>query len=241
MKFNFNRHGFWEAAVISLSIGATLLFVTWQIASQPVTPVQKQLRGEVEFLSGELAAVNQRMNRLAARNAVLEQETDVLRQANRLLREQESSRQAALNQQQSELDFFRRLAGTGGAQSGLDVYHAELLATDSERVFRFILTLTQNIRRASIVSGRVRIDVEGTMEDRPVTLYWSRISDGETPEPAFRFKYFQQLEGYLTLPGGFSPTRLILTLEAGDRRKPVQRSYAWNTLLEGASATVSPQ
>ena len=241
MKFNFNKHGFWEAAVISLSIGATLLFVTWQIASRPVTPVQEQLRGEVEFLSGELAAVNQRMNRLAARNAVLERETDVLRQANRLLREQESSRQAALNQQQSELDFFRRLAGTGGAQSGLDVYHAELLATDSERVFQFILTLTQNIRRASIVSGRVRIDVEGTMEDRPVTLYWSRISDGETPEPTFRFKYFQQLEGYLTLPGGFSPTRLILTLEAGDRRKPVQRSYAWSTLLEGASGTVSPQ
>jgi hypothetical protein len=79
------------------------------------------------------------------------------------------------------------------------------------------------------------------MEDRPVTLYWSRISDGDTPEPTFRFKYFQQLEGYLTLPGGFSPTRLILTLEAGDRRKPVQRSYPWNTLLEGFSDAVSPQ
>ncbi len=241
MKYIFKKHGFWEAAVFTFCVGAILLFVTWQIASQPVTPAQKQLRGEVEFLSGELAAVNQRMNRLLARNAVLERETDVLRQANRLLREQESSRQAALNQQQSELDFFRRLAGTGGAQSGLDVYHAELLATGSDRVFQFILTLTQNIRRASIVSGRVRIDVEGTMEDRPVTLYWSRISDGDTPEPAFRFKYFQQLEGYLTLPEGFSPTRLKLTLEAGDRRKPVPRSYDWNALLEGTPGAITPQ
>lgn len=241
MKLIFKKNGFSEAAAITLCVGALLLFVTWQIASRPVTPVQEQLQGEVEFLSGELAAVNQRMNRLSARNAVLERETDVLRQANRLLREQESSRQAALNQQQSELDFFRRLAGTGGAQSGLDVYHAELLTTGSDRVFQFILTLTQNIRRASIINGRVRIDVEGTMEDRPVTLYWSRISDGDTPEPTFRFKYFQQLEGYLTLPEGFSPTRLKLTLEAGGRRKPVQRSYAWTTLLEGAPGAISPQ
>jgi hypothetical protein len=34
---------------------------------------------------------------------------------------------------------------------------------------------------------------------------------------------------------------LKLTLEAGDRRKPVQRSYAWNTLLDSVSGTVSPQ
>lgn len=228
--------GFTEAAVLALAVGAILMFITWQVASRDVTPGEQQLLEEVDFLAGELGAVNQRMSRLQARNAVLERETDVLRQANSLLREQESARQATLNQQRSELDFFRRLAGTGGSQSGLDVYHVDLLPTDSPLVYRFILTLTQNIRRASIVSGRVRIDVEGTMDDRPVTLYWSRVSDGNTPEPSFRFKYFQQLEGYLTLPEGFSPTRLSLTLEAGSRRKPVQRTYGWHELAGGAAA-----
>jgi len=240
MKLNFRNPGFSEATIVTLTVGAILLFTTWQIASRPVTPKEAQLSAEVEFLASELAAINRRMNRLAARNAVLERETDVLRQANRFLREEESSRQAALNQQQSELDFFRRLAGTGGTQSGLDVHHAELLPTGSARVFQFILTLTQNIRRASIVSGRVRIDVEGTMEDRPVTLYWARISDGDTPEPTFQFKYFQQLEGYLTLPEGFSPTRLKLTLESGGRKKPVQRSYDWSTVLDVISTSGSP-
>ena len=217
--------------MLALAIGAVLLFVTWEIASRPVPPTTQRLQQEVDFLAGELEAMNQRMGRLEARNAVLERETDVLRQANRLLREQESARQARLNQQQSELDFFRRLAGTGGSQSGLDVYHAELLPTGSARVFQFVLTLTQNIRRASIVSGRVRIDVEGTLDDRPVTLYWSRVSDGDTPEPSFSFKYFQQLEGYLTLPEGFDPIRLELSLEAEGRRAAVQRSYDWNELL----------
>jgi hypothetical protein len=91
--------------------------------------------------------------------------------------------------------------------------------------------LTQNIRRASIISGRVRIDAEGVLEDRPVTLFWSQLSDGNTPEPAFRFKYFEQLEGYLTLPEGFSPTRLVIVLEASQQRQPIERSFDWQDLL----------
>jgi type II secretory pathway component PulJ len=212
MRLDFRHPGFFEAAVLALAIGAVLLFITWEIASRPVSPTTQRLQQEVDFLAEELDAMHKRMGRLEARNAVLERESDVLRQANSLLREQESSRQALINQQQSELDFFRRLAGTGGTQSGLDVYHVELLPTGSARVFQFVLTLTQNIRRASIVSG-----------------------DGETPEPSFSFKYFQQLEGYLTLPEGFDPIRLELSLEAEGPRAPVQRSYDWNELLQAAA------
>ena len=146
MRIDFSKPGFLEAAVLTLAVGFILLFVTWQVASRPVSQEARILQQEIDFLSRELASIDRRMNRLEARNAVLERETDVLRQANGLLREQETARQAEIDQQQSQLDFFRRLAGTGGSQSGLDVYHAELLHTESDRVFQFILTLTQNIR-----------------------------------------------------------------------------------------------
>ena len=230
-----SNKGFLGALAFTVFIGTALLFLTWQLASSPVPPSTGDLRDEVGFLSGELASMKERMERLQARQAVLEREADVLRQANRLLREQETARQAEFDTLQSELDFYRRLAGTGGAQTGLDVYRAELLATASDRVFQFVLTLTQNIRRASIISGRARIDVEGTLDDRPVTLYWTELSDGAAAEPAFRFKYFQQLEGYLALPAGFSPNRLVVTLEAKGQRNPVQRSYGWATLLSESS------
>ena len=235
MRYDWKKTGFLEAALVTVAVAAVLLFVTWQIASKPVVPKVHQLQSEVDFLTGELATMKERLDRIQARHAVLERETDVLRQANRILREAESARQAELNQQQSELDFFRRLAGTGGEQSGLDIYHVEILPTGSSQVFQFILTLTQNIRRASIIDGHARMDVEGTQDDRPVTLYWSRLNDGNVPEPAFRFKYFQQLEGYLTLPEGFQPTRLRITLDAGQRRKPVQHSYNWEELLNGST------
>lgn len=228
-----SRSGFAEAMVLTIAVAFVLLFAVWQLASAPLTPEAEELRDQVEFLSTELASVRERLQRLQAREKVLQREVDVVRNANRILKEEESGRQAELNRLRSELDFYHRLAGTGGAQSGLDVYRVEIAATDSGRVFQFDLTLTQNIRRAAITSGRVRLDVEGTWEDRPVTLFWSQLSDGETPEPAFRFKYFQEINGYLTFPEGFSPTRLLVTLEAKNQRKPVLRSYGWNELLNG--------
>jgi len=232
MDFDFlKKAGFIEALFLTVAVVSVLMFAVWQLASTPVVPETERLVADNDFLSRELKTIKGRFERAQARQSVLEREAEVLRQANRILREEESERQARLNQLQSELDFYRRLAGTGGAQSGLDVYHVEIVRTDSDRVFQFVLTLTQNIRRASIITGRVRIDVEGTMEDRPITLYWSQVSDGNSPEPAFRFKYFQQLEGYLTLPNEFSPTRLRISLEDGHQRKPVQRSYGWAELL----------
>jgi hypothetical protein len=235
----FRRKGFLEAALLTAVIAGTLLFVTWQLAERPAEPGTRQLRSDLEFLSGELGALQQRFARIEARNAVLERETDVLRQANRMLREQESVRQAELNHLQSELDFFRRLAGTGGAQEGLDVYRVDLQPTESPRVFQFVVTLTQNIRRAAVISGRVGVSVEGVRDDRPVTLGWTELGDDGRAEPAFRFKYFQQLEGYLALPEAFSPTRLVLALDAEGHRGTVERGYDWNELLAPPSATAS--
>lgn len=215
---------------LTIAVMAVLLFVVWQVASSPVVPESAELKDEIRFLGSEANTMKERLERNLARQAVLEQEAEVLRRANQLLRENESERQAELGRLQSELEFFRRLAGSGGARSELDVYRVEILPTDSALVYRFILTLTQNIRRASVISGRARLDLEGTMNDRPVTLRWSEISDGQAPEPSFRFKYFQQLEGYLTLPAGLSPTRLRITLETKGQRKPVLRNYEWSDL-----------
>jgi len=218
--------------LLTIAVMAVLMFVVWQLASGRVAPQTEELHQDLNFLANELEAIKSRMDRAQARQVVVEKEAEILRRANRILREDESERQAELGRLQSELDFYRRLAGSSGAQSGLAVYRAEIVATESDRVFQFILTLTQNIRRASMIGGRVRIDLEGTLDDRPVTLRWAQISDGETPEPAFRFKYFQELEGYLTLPDGFSPTRLLLTLEARNQRKPVIRNFDWASLRD---------
>lgn len=210
---------------------SALLFIVYQLASSETPLGYEDLEKQNDFLRQELNLLAERNANSQARLAVLEQETEVVRKANRLLREEEAGRQAEINRLRTELDFYSRLAGTGGEQTGLAVYQVELTRTDSPQVFRFILTLTQNIRRASIVSGKASLDVEGTLEDRPVTLYWSQLTEGTTIDNAFRFKYFQQLEGYLTLPESFSPNRLIVSLDVKGQRKSLTSGFDWQELL----------
>ena len=209
------------------------MFLMFELASAPVEPDSGKLKEQVAFLGEELSTLSGRYKRNQARLTVVEREADVFRGANQLLRSKESEHQAALSRMQSELDFYRRLAGTSATQTGLATYAAELITTNSDRVFHFKLTLTQNIRRASMIEGAAHIFVEGTLNDRPVTLDWSQVTDDTTPEPLFRFKYFQQLEGYLAMPENFSPTRLRIALEVDGLRSPVVQVFRWSDLLDG--------
>jgi hypothetical protein len=162
---------------------------------------------------------------------VAEREADVIRRANQLLRTEESERQAEINRLQGELEFYQRLAGTSGTQTGLAVYHLELSPTGSERVFRYVLTLTQNLRRSAIISGSIHMEIEGTQDNRPVTLSWSRLKGKQSASPEFRFKYFQQLEGYIEVPEHFVPARLQVTLDTKGQGSPISRGFDWNTLM----------
>jgi len=229
---NRNQNGFIATGVLlTILLTSVLLFVVYQLAVSPVEPGFDELKEQNQFLKKELDNVALRLERTQARLAVLQQEASVVRDANRLLREAEAERQAEINRLRAEVDFYGRLAGTGGEQTGLSVYQVELTRTQSPMVYRFILTLTQNIRRASIVTGKASLDVEGTLVDRPVTLYWAQLSEGATTDMSFRFKYFQQLEGYLTLPEALSPTRLVVSLDVKGDRKPLTRAFEWQDLM----------
>lgn len=229
-KWNQNGRAMAEV-ILAVFFTSVLSFVVYQLAVSRAEPGFDELKEQNLFLRQELDKVAGRLEESQARLAVLQQETNVVRNANRLLREQETERQAEINRLQGEVDFYGRLAGTGGEQTGLAVYQVELTRTESPMVYRFILTLTQNIQRASIVTGKASLDVEGTLDDRPVTLYWSQLSEGTDTDMSFRFKYFQQMEGYLTLPEGVSPMRLVVSLEAKGERKPVTRAFEWQDLL----------
>jgi hypothetical protein len=228
-----------EGLLLSLVVGFFLCYSVYELTLQKAVPELSLAKERVDRLEDEAAVLAGRLRQSRAARIVAEQESGVMRQANRLLREEESRQQAELSRLRADLDFYRRLTATGGAQSGLAIFTAEISTTDSPLVFHFEITLTHNIRRAAIVSGQVLIDVEGTLNDRPVTLFWSQLTDGNKPQPNFRFKYFQQIEGYIALPDEFSPTQLLLSLEPNGQRKPVSRVFDWQALVADSAHAAS--
>ncbi len=217
-----------------------IAYATYSITLTTALPQLSKAKARIKTQKIEVKILTSRLEASKAQLQVAEQEAAVMRRANQLIREDESSRQAELNRLQGELDFYQRLAGISGTQAGLAVYQLELRPTGSTRVFQFLLTLTQNLQRSEITSGIARINVDGTMGDQPLTLPWSRLTEGEKPLPEFRFKYFQQLDGFIVLPEGFMPSQVRISLEAqGQRGEPVSRSFAWNELAEAAANSIN--
>ena len=216
-----------------------IAYAAYSVTLTTALPQLSNAKMRIKTYKSEIKSLTLRLEASQAQLQVAEQEAAVMRRANQLIREDESNRQAELNRLQGELDFYQRLAGVSGTQAGLAVYQLELNPTGSSRVFHFLLTLTQNLQRSGITSGTARVEVEGTLGDKPVTLPWSRLTDGKKPQPEFSFKYFQQLDGFILLPEGFTPSQVRITLEArGQSGKPVSRSFDWSKLAEAAANSI---
>jgi len=185
----------------------------------------------IDTLQQELQAERQLLDEERSRSTVAEREADVVRRANSLLRESERKRQDEIAGLQADLEFYRRLGGASGSQGPLTVHYLELQPTPSPRVFRVIISLTQNLRWASGTSGSVQLSVDGISDGAAAHLdYKQLLAESEKPL-AFQFKYFQQLEQLITLPEGFDPTSLTVELKSKSLKTPARQSWEWESLI----------
>jgi hypothetical protein len=155
----------------------------------------------------------------------------VVRRANTILRAAERDRQDEIASLQADLAFYRRLGGASGSQAPLAVHYLELQKTQSPRVYRLIITLTQNLRWAAVISGHIRVGVDGIQNGEARQLHDGQLL-ADTSEPLnFKFKYFQQVERLITLPEGFEPNRLTIELKSASLGTKVEQSQQWQSLI----------
>lgn len=186
---------------------------------------------QVNALQQDLQAALEQLDAEKARATVAEREADVVRRANALLRASERERQDDIANLQADLAFYRRLGGANGSQAPLAVHYLELQPTQSPRVYRIIFTLTQNLRWAAIISGRIHLGVDGIRNGVAEHLTEEQLLAESTEPLSFQFKYFQQLERLITLPEGFEPGRLTIRLRSGSLGTPVEQTMEWQSLF----------
>lgn len=177
-------------------------------------PEATQLREELHTLRADHAKVNQRLERLTQKLTTLERSEQVERDAARALQTTLAERDAELASLRNDVAFYERLAGGDSQRHPLAVHSLGFEPLDSGS-WRYLLTLTQNLKRATISKGQYTLRVEGAQDGILRTLEWPELMQSPEAAPGeFSFKYFQQIEGSLALPAGFVPHRVRISIHS---------------------------
>lgn len=128
-----------------------------------------------------------------------------------------------------EIEFYRGIVAPGDVQSGLRIHRFNLESGTGAGVYHYDLVLTQLKRNDLYVTGVVDLKVAGLMLGEPGELALAGITNPAAKQLKFRFRYFQELAGTITLPDGFAPEKVILEVmpEGKGKLPSVKQSFDW--------------
>jgi hypothetical protein len=81
----------------------------------------------------------------------------------------------------------------------------------------------------NLVSGYANISILGTRDRQEISMPLRTLApDVDQIDIKIQFRYFQNIQGELVLPEGFSPLGVqILAVDEGSKGKTVQKNFAW--------------
>ena len=168
---------------------------------------------------------------LKQRVATLERSEQVAKAAVSDLQQTLRDREEEIESLRSDLAFYGRLVG-GGKREGLAVHVLKVRRIGDSQAWNFVATLTQNFKRGQDTKGHVSLSIEGVQNGKLATLDWGALTQGQNPAGIeYGFKYFQQVNGTIMLPGGFQANRVRVKAD-GDGGH-VEQEFAWSDAVKG--------
>ncbi len=148
-----------------------------------------------------------------ARNAIVELETKV----------------SELN---ADLTFYRNIMAPTEVSKGLQVDSFTLSPARGDGRYSFKMVLTQVGNNNRYVSGLVAVNVIGMVNGEKQVIALRDLSDDiDDLGVKFKFRYFQDVEGSLSLPDEFEPLEIQVVAQAGGRKAAqAESTFDWEQL-----------
>ena len=127
-------------------------------------------------LRQQIAGLTTTSDGLRQQVAVLETSSRIDEEAYSQVEERLVELQQKLAERQKDLNFYRGIMAPESQAEGLQIKEMNLLQLAEAKYFRLHLVLMQAINHSRIVSGRVRISVDGVHDGKSVTRRLCRVS-----------------------------------------------------------------
>jgi hypothetical protein len=136
--------------------------------------------------------------------------------------------QAQLEQANSDLAFYRSIAGEQSSKDPLKIQQFRIRRGVAANEYLLRLVLGRPLGREDAINGHIRMTFEGTTSATPVNLDLAVVSDIKEGELTFNYKYSQTIEIKLHMPAGFTPARTALEITPSRKGvNPMRTSFMW--------------
>ena len=182
----------------------------------------RQLQEQLPVVREETLALTQELEVQRTRNEVDRRSLEMVRGDIAAQKEQISGLEEGLR-------FYRSLMAPGEIAHGLSLREIELVSRGEAGRYAFRIVAQQEARKHDTLKGELYAEVYGKQDGEHVTIPLAALSDDlEGDEVPLRFRYFQAIEGELTLPEGFTPEGVNVVASAKSPRKvEVREQYSW--------------
>ncbi len=184
-----------------------------------------EIRGQLEERVEALDADNEQ---LRARIAVLERAGQIDRESSTKVREQVKDLQDENLEIKQELAFYRGIVSPEDRKAGLKIQSFQLSRGQNPSEYHYKLILTQVLKNDKVAEGSVTLTVGGVLEGRPHEVSLAKLSQNDSDKLRFKFKFFQNFEGDITLPAGFRPESVqLIVVPSGKALERVEQQFDW--------------
>jgi hypothetical protein len=182
-----------------------------------------------EAMQTQLLAVQNTLQSRDAELAILRTRQEVDRQALELVRRDLATQKEEIAGLEEGLGFYRSLISPGEIAPGLSLRGVELKAGDQPRQYQYRIVVQQEARKHEQIKGSLEVAINGISDGEPQRYDLADLSEEfQGKGSALQFRYFQSIEGTLTLPEGFEPG--VISVEA-KTLKPnelvIREDYPW--------------
>lgn len=213
---------------------AVSLALAWYVSSRLAAPRLDEVSRELRQAQDQLKVQRDRVKALGQREAVLSVSDRISRTANTEIQSALAERDEEIAGLRADIAFYERLVGATSQPRGLGVHRVEFLA-EADGLWRYQITLAQTLNRGAISEGQLEFSVEGVRDGKLSTIAWDDLHQrADVPAQDYSFRYFQQLEGNVMLPAGFSPQRVRVSLRSQD--EAVEQDLDWNVATTAGGA-----
>ena len=136
--------------------------------------------------------------------------------------------QTQLARVQEEVQFYKGVMLPKVEDKGLRIERLRVENSGEPNRFKYNLLLTQVVNKYDYVQGDVEINLVGDEDNLGSNLPLGDISTQDQDSIRFRFRYFQNIDGELMLPDGFTPKEVMVVAQSTGRSSQRQeRRFTW--------------